>query len=82
MRLLSVQRCELSADPHAGILSSKGRVEIDPFDLAQLRKVARVCRTSSSLSEAGRTLFRRFAQNLEALPMTLTVSASILLASA
>ncbi|MEM1346503.1 MAG: RNA repair transcriptional activator RtcR [Pseudomonadota bacterium] len=31
--------------------------EIDPFDLAQLAAVMRVCETSASLSEAGRTLF-------------------------
>lgn len=42
--------------------------EIDPFDLVQFAAVIRVCRTSSSLSEAGRKLFavsrsKRLTQN-------------------
>ncbi|HQY88966.1 MAG TPA: hypothetical protein PK402_09920, partial [Tepidisphaeraceae bacterium] len=31
--------------------------EIDPFDRAQLAEVVRVCRSSRSLSDAGRKLF-------------------------
>ena len=31
--------------------------DVDPFDLVQLANVIRTCRTSSSLSAAGRTLF-------------------------
>lgn len=34
-----------------------GASDVDPFDLVQLAEVIRVCRTSSSLSAAGRTLF-------------------------
>ncbi|MGJ8584302.1 MAG: RNA repair transcriptional activator RtcR [Marinosulfonomonas sp.] len=42
--------------------------EIDPFDIVQLAQVVRVCRSSSSLSAAGRSLFamsraRRKTQN-------------------
>lgn len=34
-----------------------GASDVDPFDLVQLAEVIRVCRTSTSLSAAGRTLF-------------------------
>ncbi len=34
-----------------------GVLDVDPFDLVQLAEVIRVCRTSSSLSAAGRSLF-------------------------
>lgn len=51
----------------AGLLGDRAH-EIDPFDLVQLAEVIRVCRSSSSLSAAGRTLFavsrgRRSTQN-------------------
>lgn len=39
------------------MLSEERRGEIDPFDLAQLDYVLRVCSESHSLSEAGRKLF-------------------------
>ncbi|AAV93484.1 RNA repair transcriptional activator RtcR [Ruegeria pomeroyi] len=39
-----------------GILGNQA-AEIDPFDRVQLAEVIRVCRTSASLSEAGRRLF-------------------------
>jgi transcriptional regulatory protein RtcR len=38
-------------------LSDEGRAQYDPFDLAQLAEVLRVCARSRSLSEAGRHLF-------------------------
>ena len=38
-------------------LSEKKRAEIDPFDLAQLEFVIRVCKESKTLSDAGRKLF-------------------------
>lgn len=37
----------------------EGRDDLDLFDQAQLAAVLQVCRTSASLSEAGRTLFAR-----------------------
>ena len=40
------------------VLSPDAREHIDPFDLAQLAEVVRVCQASPSLSEAGRRLFR------------------------
>jgi transcriptional regulatory protein RtcR len=41
----------------ARYLSDDARGRIDPFDLAQLAEVLKVCTTSRSLSEAGRRLF-------------------------
>jgi transcriptional regulatory protein RtcR len=41
----------------AAILPSDELAQIDPFDMVQLAEVVRVCRTSRSLSEAGRKLF-------------------------
>ncbi|WP_395749239.1 RNA repair transcriptional activator RtcR [Prosthecobacter sp.] len=38
-------------------LTAEQRAEIDPFDLAQLEYVLRVCRDSKTLSDAGRRLF-------------------------
>ena len=49
-----------SADPDvdlANYFTSDKLAEIDPFDLAQLAEVVRVCVRSRSLSEAGRKLF-------------------------
>lgn len=46
------------ADEDARLLRTMlGDVALDPFDQVQLAEVIRVCRTSSSLSAAGRTLF-------------------------
>lgn len=39
------------------LLSSTALAELDPFDRVQLAEVVRVCRSSRSLSEAGRRLF-------------------------
>jgi transcriptional regulatory protein RtcR len=41
----------------AGVLDADALSAIDPFDRVQLAETIRVCRTSRSLSEAGRTLF-------------------------
>ena len=38
------------------------QAELDPFDQVQLAYVVQVCRGSSTLSEAGRRLFRRSRQ--------------------
>jgi transcriptional regulatory protein RtcR len=53
-----------TSDPSTGvdnlleeILSPQRLAEIDAFDRVQLEEVVRVCRTSPSLSEAGRRLF-------------------------
>ena len=40
-----------------GVLGEKQRAEIDPFDLAQLDFVLKVCRESTTLSDAGRKLY-------------------------
>lgn len=40
-----------------GVLGEKRRAEIDPFDLAQLDFVLKVCRESKTLSDAGRKLY-------------------------
>lgn len=48
-------------DSNAGVLATllnaEALAEIDPFDRVQLAETIRVCQTSRSLSEAGRTLF-------------------------
>ncbi|NYT42271.1 sigma 54-interacting transcriptional regulator [Sphingomonas sp. R-74633] len=41
----------------AEVLAPEVLTEIDPFDRVQLAETVRVCRSSRSLSEAGRTLF-------------------------
>jgi len=41
----------------AGVLEADALSAVDPFDRVQLAETIRVCRTSRSLSEAGRTLF-------------------------
>ena len=38
-------------------LGAEGAAEVDPFDRAQLAEVLRVCRSSRTLSDAGRALF-------------------------
>ena len=40
------------------LLGAEGLAEVDRFDRAQLAEVVRVCRTSKSLSAAGRELFQ------------------------
>jgi transcriptional regulatory protein RtcR len=40
-----------------GVLDADALSAVDPFDRVQLAETIRVCRTSRSLSEAGRTLF-------------------------
>jgi transcriptional regulatory protein RtcR len=39
------------------VLPPERLAQIDPFDRVQLEEVVRVCRSSSSLSDAGRRLF-------------------------
>lgn len=39
------------------LLGEKGLADVDPFDLVQLREVVRICKQSTSLSDAGRNLF-------------------------
>ncbi|MEZ4323575.1 MAG: RNA repair transcriptional activator RtcR [Polyangiales bacterium] len=41
----------------SAVLTQDQLAELDPFDAVQLAEVVRVCRASSSLSEAGRRLF-------------------------
>ena len=41
----------------SSVLSDEKRAEIDPFDLVQLDLVIQVCRSSKTLSDAGRKLF-------------------------
>jgi transcriptional regulatory protein RtcR len=45
------------ADPVAPLLGDEAAALIDPFDRVQLAETIRICRTSRSLSEAGRALF-------------------------
>lgn len=45
------------SDGLEALLSPEIHAELDPFDRVQLAEVVRVCRTSRTLSEAGRTLF-------------------------
>lgn len=46
-----------SAEPEDGLDALLGGRALDRFDRVQLAEVVRVCRASSSLSSAGRTLF-------------------------
>jgi transcriptional regulatory protein RtcR len=46
-----------SSDGLEDLLSPEIYAELDPFDRVQLAEVVRVCRTSRTLSEAGRILF-------------------------
>jgi transcriptional regulatory protein RtcR len=39
------------------VLGAEAAADLDPFDRIQLAEVIRVCRSSRSLSEAGRALF-------------------------
>lgn len=55
-RLWSSQR-EDEAGVLGTILAPEALAEIDPFDRVQLAETIRTCRSSRSLSEAGRTLF-------------------------
>jgi transcriptional regulatory protein RtcR len=41
----------------AQVLTPRELEQVDPFDQVQLAEVVRVCRSSSSLSDAGRKLF-------------------------
>jgi transcriptional regulatory protein RtcR len=45
------------ADPLAPLLGDEAAARIDPFDRVQLAEAIRVCRSSRSLSQAGRALF-------------------------
>ncbi|WP_299657117.1 hypothetical protein [uncultured Jannaschia sp.] len=45
------------ADPDTRLVSALTKAELDPFDVPQLAHVVRTCRTSSTISEAGRRLF-------------------------
>lgn len=55
-RLWSGSRAEAS-DGLDTLLGEEATAAIDPFDRVQLAETIRVCRSSRSLSEAGRTLF-------------------------
>nr|WP_315379798.1 sigma 54-interacting transcriptional regulator [uncultured Sphingomonas sp.] len=55
-RLWSGQRDE-EGDVLTGLLSPEALAEIDAFDRVQLASVVQTCRSSRSLSEAGRALF-------------------------
>lgn len=57
LRLLWSDGASAEADILAAVLGEEGLVRLDAFDRAQLSEVVRVCRRSTSLSEAGRTLF-------------------------
>ena len=46
-----------SADDLGTLFEPDALAALDPFDRAQLAYVVSICRTSRSLSEAGRTLF-------------------------
>lgn len=46
-----------SDDALGTLLSAEALAEIDPFDRVQLAETIRVCRSSRSMSEAGRSLF-------------------------
>jgi transcriptional regulatory protein RtcR len=46
-----------SDDALSTLLSAEALAEIDPFDRVQLAETIRVCRSSRSMSEAGRSLF-------------------------
>ena len=46
-----------SSDGLAALLGEAAAGELDPFDRVQLAEVARICRNSRSLSDAGRKLF-------------------------
>ena len=46
-----------SADLVDSLLGEEAAARVDPFDRVQLAEAIRVCRSSRSLSEAGRTLF-------------------------
>lgn len=46
-----------SSDGLAGFLDDDVASQLDPFDRVQLAEVVRICRSSRSLSEAGRKLF-------------------------
>jgi transcriptional regulatory protein RtcR len=49
-------RAEVADDPLIAVLGAKA-AQLDRFDAVQLSEVVRVCRSSRSLSDAGRTLF-------------------------
>ena len=50
-------QAEGAADILEEVLELTALAEIDPFDRVQLAEAVRVCRSSRSLSEAGRALF-------------------------
>jgi transcriptional regulatory protein RtcR len=55
----SPQRTYEGGDLTTAVLGPEKASALDPFDRVQLEEVLRVCRTSRSLSESGRTLFAR-----------------------
>lgn len=57
LKLLWSGGASTEPDILAAILGDEELAKLDPFDHAQLSEVVRVCRRSSSLSEAGRALF-------------------------
>jgi len=46
-----------NTDPNTQLIAQYVTKPLDPFDIPQLAQVIRTCKTSSSISEAGRTLF-------------------------
>lgn len=57
LRLLWSGQADNAADILSEIFSNEQIAEFDPFDRVQLAEAIRICRTSRSHSEAGRTLF-------------------------
>jgi transcriptional regulatory protein RtcR len=57
LRLLWSNSASAEPDLLAEVLGQEELATLDPFDLAQLSEVVRVCRRTASLSGAGRTLF-------------------------
>ena len=52
-----------SGDHLVSVLGTEQMTQLDPFDLAQLSEVVRICRRHTSLSAAGRELFAVSRQN-------------------
>jgi transcriptional regulatory protein RtcR len=57
LRLKSDWRETMEDDPLVSLIGQKRAAQLDLFDRVQLMEVIRVCKSSRSLSDAGRTLF-------------------------
>lgn len=62
-RLWTSDPADHSQDHLVAVLGTERMTQLDPFDLAQLSEVARICRRHTSLSAAGRELFAVSRQN-------------------